>query len=187
MLGESSGLVAVPHLQLTPKCVSTSPKRKGTASLTRSIGPGSWWSFGTASVALAGSPALTGCGANLQNALTDGPVACTRAIAGQVHSGVFPIQSATVRLAQTVASSSSGCGSTATTLGLATTDTDGNFSFSQTYTCSAASQFAYITVTGGHSLWRGADTGRGTLIEIIGLGAPCWPQLSYANPGSMPN
>ncbi len=143
----------------------------GIAEITRAGRRGRWASAGVASAALAGSLALTGCGANLQNAVSDGPVISTRAIAGQVHGGVFPIQNATVRLMQTVTGKSSGYGSTATTLGTATTDANGNFNFSQTYSCSASSEFAYITVTGGHSSNLTGTASNNAIVQVGVIGS----------------
>ena len=134
----------------TPGVKSAFPAMGRTAIFEKGLQTPLRSGFSIALASLAGSLALTGCGANLQNA-ADGPVASTRVITGQVHGGIYPIQNATVRLMQTVTSTSSGYGSAATTLGTATTDSNGNFNFSQTYTCSATTEFAYITVTGGHS------------------------------------
>lgn len=145
-------------------CIDASASTGQPAWLAR------WGSFGVASAALAGSLALTGCGANLQNAGTGEPVVSTRAIAGQVHGGVFPIQNATVRLMQTVTGNSSGYGSTATTLGTATTDANGNFNFSQTYTCSASTEFAYITVTGGHSSNLAGTATNSSIVQVGVIG-----------------
>lgn len=141
------------------------------ASTIRAGRHGRWSGVCAASAALAGSLALAGCGASLQNVVADGPVVSTRAIAGQVHGGVFPIQNATVRLMQTVTSSSSGYGSTATTLGTATTDANGNFNFSQTYTCSASTEFAYITVTGGHSSNLTGTTANTAVVQVGVIGS----------------
>ena len=114
--------------------------------------------------------ALTGCGVNLQNVVTDGPVVSTRAIAGQVHGGVFPIQNATVRLMQTQTGTPGSYGSTAGILATATTDANGNFTFNQTYTCSSSNEYAYITVTGGHSSDLSGSTANGSIVQLGVIG-----------------
>ena len=83
----------------------------------------------------------------------------------------FRFKMQTVRLMQTTTSSSSGYGSAATTLGTATTDANGNFNFSQTYTCSASTEFAYITVTGGHSSNLSGSDSNNSIVQLGVIGS----------------
>lgn len=133
-----------------------------------------------ASATLAGSLALAGCGASLQDAATEGPIVSTRTIAGVAHGGVYPIQNATVRLMQTQTGSPGSYGSSAATLGTTTTDANGNFTFNQTYTCSSSKEYAYITVTGGHSSNLTGSTANGSIIQVGVIGTCATLAADYA-------
>ena len=103
-------------------------------------------------VALAVTPAVlfTGC-ANMVN--TASPVvnlAANGTMSGTIHGGRQPVIQATVKL---MAAGNAGYGSAATMLQTTSTDANGSFAFSG-YTCPAAtsataSQFVYITASGG--------------------------------------
>src|SRR5579875_3221573 len=96
---------------------------------------------------------LTGCGAGS----LAGPSAVSAfKIKGNVHGGAFPIQGATIRLMETQSngtwSTTTGSYSgTAKQLLQTTSDKNGYFTFPDTgWTCDTG-QYAYITVTAGHT------------------------------------
>ena len=98
--------------------------------------------------AMTGILALAGCGTSLQEVAAS-PAYAGRVITGHVHGGVNPIQNATIRLMET---QSNGYGGAAKQLTPTTTsDVNGYFTFPDTgWTCDSG-QFAYITVSSGHS------------------------------------
>src|SRR5579875_1901615 len=111
---------------------------------------------------LLGAGLLSGCGANIagtpQGALPG------IAIHGNVHGGVYPIQDATVRLMET---QSNGYGGPAKQLLQTTSDSNGYFTFPDTGWSCDANQFAYITVTSGHTASNNTNNNVGQ-IGVIG-------------------
>ena len=106
---------------------------------------------------------LAGCGVSTRAG--KGVVALPgRAIKGHAHGGVFPIQGATVRLMET---QSNGYGGAAIQLLQTTSDNSGYFTFPDTgWTCDS-NQFAYVTVTSGHTSSNAVNNNVGQ-IGIIG-------------------
>ncbi len=103
--------------------------------------------LGLALLALVSAYGVTGCGVELSSATQ--PLALPgKVIQGHVHGGVYPIQGATVRLMET---QSNGYGGLAKTLLQTTSDNNGYFTFPDTGWSCDANQFAYITVTTGHT------------------------------------
>ena len=104
---------------------------------------------------------LVGCGTEVSP--VDQPLALPGTmISGHVHGGVFPIQNATVRLMET---QTSGYGGPAKQLAMTTSDSSGYFTIPYTpaagnraasWSCDS-NQFAYITVTGGHTATNTAN------------------------------
>ena len=118
---------------------------------------------GCAVVSLISAGVLAGCGASLRT--TAGPVAMPGvAIHGNVHGGVYPIQGATIRLMET---QSNGYGGAAKPLLQTTSDNNGFFTFPDTGWSCDATQFAYITVTGGHTASNAINNNVGQ-IGVIG-------------------
>lgn len=116
----------------------------------------------------AGLVLLTGCGAGMLAGPSSTPGVRVK---GNVHGGAYPIQGATIRLMET---QSNGVWSTATNsysgtakqLLQTTSDSFGNFTFPDTgWTCDAG-QYAYITVTGGHTI----DTNNFNVIQVGTIG-----------------
>jgi hypothetical protein len=112
-----------------------------------------WLGRSLAGLVAAGAVMLTGCGAGT----LAGPSAVPGfKIHGNVHGGAFPIQGATIRLMVT---QSNGVWSTTTNtyngtaqqVLQATSDVNGHFTFPETGWSCAGGQYAYITVTGGHT------------------------------------
>ncbi len=111
--------------------------------------------LGLALIALVSTLGMAGCGVDLTTA--NAPVAMPgTVIEGNVHGGVFPIQNATIRLMET---QSNGYGGAAKQLAQTTSNSAGYFNMPYTpasgtapasWTCDS-NQFAYITVTGGHT------------------------------------
>src|SRR5579875_1199120 len=111
---------------------------------------------------LLGAGLLSGCGANIagtpQGALPG------IAIHGNVHGGVYPIQDATIRLMET---QSNGYGGAAKQLLQTTSDSNGYFTFPDTGWSCDSNQFAYITVTSGHTSSNAVNNNVGQ-IGVIG-------------------
>ncbi len=101
----------------------------------------------------AGLLLLTGCGAGILAGPSPTP---GFKITGNVHGGAWPIQGATIRLMET---SSNGTWNTTTNsysgtamqLLQTTSDSSGYFTFPDTGWACDAGQYAYVTVTGGHT------------------------------------
>lgn len=97
---------------------------------------------------------LSGCGVSVQQAASSALPGV--AISGHVHGGVYPIQGATIRLMETQSNgvwstSTNSYQGTAKQLLQTTSDSNGYFTFPDTgWTCDAG-QYAYITVTSGHT------------------------------------
>ena len=121
---------------------------------------------GSLFLALVGSAGVTGCGVNM--ASVNAPVALPGvAIRGNVHGGVYPIQGATIRLMET---QSNGYGGAAKQLLQTTSDNGGYFTFPDTgWTCDS-NQFAYITVTSGHTSSNATNNNVGQIGVIGGCG-----------------
>lgn len=106
-----------------------------------------------ASFALLSALGLSGCGADVT--LADDPLALPGlAIHGNVHGGVYPIQQATIRLMET---QNNGYGGAAKQLLQTASDGNGYFTFPDTGWSCDSTQFAYITVTGGHTAANSAN------------------------------
>ena len=43
-----------------------------------------------------------------------------------------------------------------------------------------------LAIDSAGSIWMAADSSLGVWVEVLGLAAPTWPQLSYAQPGVPP-
>ena len=98
-------------------------------------------------VSLVGVAAITGCGVGVQDAAA--PAATPgRMINGNVHGGAWPIQGATIRLMET---QSNGYGGAARQLLQTTSDSNGYFTFPDTGWSCDAGQYAYVTVSSGHT------------------------------------
>ncbi len=58
------------------------------------------------------------------------------------------------------------------------------------YSCLGPSTFPAnlrgMAIDSSGDVWMGVNSSYGALIEVLGLAAPTWPQLSYGNPGSAP-
>lgn len=90
---------------------------------------------------------LAGCG--VDRGTLNAPVALAgTTIRGNVHGGPLPIQGATVRLMET---QSNGYGGVAKRLLQTTSDSNGYFTFPDVGWSCDSDQYAYITVTGGHT------------------------------------
>ncbi len=104
-------------------------------------------------VSAAGVLLLTGCGAGVLAGPS--PTAGFK-INGNVHGGAYPIQGATIRLMETQSNgawstTTNSYGGTAKQLLQTTSDNNGYFTFPDTgWTCDAG-QYAYITVSSGHT------------------------------------
>lgn len=116
----------------------------------------------------AGMASLTGCGAGMLAGPSSTPAF---KIKGNVHGGAWPIKGATVRLMET---QSNGIWSTTThsysgqakQLLQTTSDDSGFFSFPDAgWTCDAG-QYAYITVSGGHTL----GTTNFNVVQVAAIG-----------------
>ena len=108
---------------------------------------------GAAALCLAISSTLVGCSVGVQDAVVNAGDAVSTAspafhLHGNVHGGAFPIQQATITL---MATASNGYGGAATSLASTSSDQYGNFTFNTVNACPAG-QYAYIVVTGGHTL-----------------------------------
>lgn len=112
---------------------------------------------------LSACAALTGCGVDLQS-LDQPQVLPGHLIRGNVHGGVYPIQNATVRLMET---QSNGYGGAAKQLLQTTSDAGGFFTFPDTGWSCDSNQFAYITVTSGHTDTNATNNNVGQ-IGVIG-------------------
>lgn len=101
----------------------------------------------------AGAMMLTGCGVGMIAGPTDTP---GFKISGNVHGGPLPIQGATIRLMTTASNgtwqaSTGSYKGTATTQLTTTSNNYGFFTFPETGWACPAGQYAYVTVTGGHT------------------------------------
>lgn len=102
---------------------------------------------GLALLALVSACGLSGCGTDVAGG---DPVTALEGfrIHGNVHGGVYPIQNATIRLMET---QSNGYGGAAKQLLQTTSDNNGYFTFPDVGWSCDSNQFAYITVTSGHT------------------------------------
>lgn len=112
---------------------------------------------------LLGSMPLTGCGVVTQSADAT-QILPGHLIRGNVHGGVYPIQNATVRLMET---QTNGYGGAAKQLLQTTSDAGGFFTFPDTGWSCDSNQFAYITVTSGHTDTNATNNNVGQ-IGVIG-------------------
>lgn len=106
---------------------------------------------------------ITGCGMDL-GSVQEPQVLPGHLIRGNVHGGVYPIQNATVRLMET---QTNGYGGAAKQLLQTTSDAGGFFTFPDTGWSCDSNQFAYITVTSGHTATNATNNNVGQ-IGIIG-------------------
>ncbi len=119
--------------------------------------------LGVAFFTLVCAYALTGCGVDLSSPTE--PLALPgKVIQGHAHGGVYPIQGATIRLMET---QSNGYGGAAKALLQTTSDNNGYFTFPDTGWSCDSTQFAYITVTTGHTA-SNATNNNVAQIGIIG-------------------
>ena len=101
---------------------------------------------GLALMSLGAATFVSGCG--VTESATEPFALPGVAIKGNVHGGVYPIQGATISLMET---QSNGYGGAAKLLLQTTSDNNGNFNFPDTGWSCDSSQFAYLTVTSGHT------------------------------------
>ncbi len=112
-----------------------------------------YWSL-CGSLFAAGLSLLTGCGAGVLAGPSPTP---GFKVQGRVHGGAYPIQGATIRLMETQSNgvwnaSTASYAGTAKQLLQTTSDGNGSFSFPDTGWSCDGGQYAYITVTGGHTV-----------------------------------
>ena len=118
--------------------------------------------------AVAGVLALGGCGSSVQD-MAAAPAIGGRVITGHVHGGVNPIQNATIRLMETQSNGYGGAGKQLTPS--VTSDVNGYFTFPDTgWTCDSG-QFAYITVSGGHSSNVTGTTPNNNVVQVGVIGS----------------